>query len=102
MIDTLRSSVPFSHNDVTGLERAHAQNPDMTLQQYVASQGLAKPQPSATTAAPAGATAPKSTAAPKAPVLPPAALKQLEEGHLTVFGNGQRWTLHNGQPAQVP
>lgn len=95
MIDQLRSSIPFSHNDVTGLERAHAQNHDMTLQQYIASQGLAKPK------TPAGPTA--SSGAPKtASTLPPAALKQLEEGHLTVFGNGQKWTLTNGQPTQVP
>jgi hypothetical protein len=33
--------------------------------------------------------------------LPEAARKQLEEGHVTVFGNGQKWTLKNGQPAQV-
>lgn len=95
MVDQLRASIPFSHNDVTRLERAHAQNPDMTLQQYIASQGLAKPK------TPAGPTA--SSGAPKtASTLPPAALKQLEEGHLTVFGNGQKWTLTNGQPTQVP
>ena len=94
MIDGLRNAVPFTHNDVTGLERAHQQNPDLTLQQYIASQGLAK-QPAA--AAPATAGVPK----PAATSLPPAALKQLEEGHLTVFGNGQKWTLRNGQPTQV-
>lgn len=50
MITTLQSSVPFTHNDVTQLEQVHQQHPEMTLQQYVASQGLnknpaAKPAP---------------------------------------------------------
>jgi hypothetical protein len=40
MIDGVRASVPFTHNDVTGLEQAHQHNPQMTLQQYIASQGL--------------------------------------------------------------
>ena len=33
--------------------------------------------------------------------LPEAAKKQLKEGQVTVFGNGQEWTLQNGQPKQV-
>ena len=33
--------------------------------------------------------------------LPPAAVSQLMEGRTTVFGNGQKWTLRNGQPVQV-
>ena len=45
-----------------------------------------------------GATIPPKTTAQ----LPPAALKQLQEGFNTKFGNGQTWTLHNGQPVQVP
>ena len=36
------------------------------------------------------------------PTLPPAAAKSLKEGMITVFANGQRWTLRNGQPQQVP
>jgi len=44
----------------------------------------------------AGATTP-------APVgLPHAAILQLKEGYKTTFGNGQTWTLKNGQPVQVP
>lgn len=64
MIDQLRAAVPFSHNDVTGLERAHAQNPDMTLQQYIASQGLAKPPASGGAAT---AAAPQTAGAKQAP-----------------------------------
>lgn len=41
-----------------------------------------------------GASAPAST-------LPDAAKAQLKEGQVTTFGNGQRWTLRNGQPSQV-
>ena len=34
-------------------------------------------------------------------VLPPEAVSKLKEGEVTTFRNGQRWTLKNGQPAQV-
>jgi hypothetical protein len=34
--------------------------------------------------------------------LPQSALSQLKEGVHTTFGNGQTWTLQNGQPMQVP
>lgn len=37
-----------------------------------------------------------------APALPPAAVSQLKEGAVTTFGNGQKWTLTNGKPVQVP
>ena len=33
--------------------------------------------------------------------LPPQAAKQLKEGNLTKFGNGQVWTLKNGVPTRV-
>lgn len=33
--------------------------------------------------------------------LPPAARARLKEGQVTIFGNGQRWTLQGGQPVQV-
>jgi hypothetical protein len=33
--------------------------------------------------------------------LPPDAVAKLKEGHVTTFGNGQKWTLENGQPKQV-
>lgn len=33
--------------------------------------------------------------------LPEQAKAQLKEGQVTTFGNGQRWTLKNGQPMQV-
>jgi hypothetical protein len=33
--------------------------------------------------------------------LPPQAASQLQEGAITRFGNGQAWTLKNGQPVQV-
>lgn len=36
-----------------------------------------------------------------AAVLPDEARKQLKEGHVTVFRNGERWMLHNGQPVQM-
>lgn len=32
---------------------------------------------------------------------PPAALRQLSEGKVTTFNNGQRWTLKDGQPVRV-
>lgn len=41
------------------------------------------------------------SASPVAPQIPPEAISQLKEGAVTTFGNGQKWTLKNGQPAQV-
>ncbi len=32
---------------------------------------------------------------------PPEALSKLQEGHVTTFGNGQKWTLQGGKPARV-
>ena len=34
--------------------------------------------------------------------LPPAAVKALKEGVVTIFGNGKKYTLRNGQPVEVP
>ncbi len=36
-----------------------------------------------------------------APQLPPAVQAQLAEGQATTFGNGQTWTLRNGQPVRL-
>lgn len=47
----------------------------------------------------AASAAPQQGAQP--PALPQEAVQQLEEGHVTTFGNGQKWTLQNGQPVQV-
>jgi hypothetical protein len=85
MIDGLRTSIPFTHNDVTRLEQIHQKNPETTFGQYIAAQGLSGGKP----------------AGGAASALPPAALKQLQEGFTTTFSNGQKWTLHNGQPTQV-
>lgn len=41
------------------------------------------------------------TAPPPQTGLPHAAVLQLKEGFKTTFGNGQTWTLQNGQPVQV-
>jgi hypothetical protein len=38
----------------------------------------------------------------QAATIPEQARAQLKEGQVTTFGNGQKWTLKNGQPAQVP
>lgn len=46
------------------------------------------------------ASAPAQQTAPAA-TLPPKALSSLVEGHVTVFSNGQQWTLRNGKPVQV-
>lgn len=61
----------------------------------------------ATTPPPGPAAAPRTPppgqtpASGTGPSLPPAAVSQLMEGRVTVFGNGQKWTLRNGQPVQV-
>ncbi|MDE2471864.1 MAG: hypothetical protein KGL35_24850 [Bradyrhizobium sp.] len=49
---------------------------------------------SETSAAPGGS--------PPATTLPPEARSALKEGQVTTFQNGQKWTLRNGQPEQVP
>jgi len=60
-------------------------------------QGIAPPA-----AAPTPGTAPAGSAAGGGPQpLPPQALAALKEGQHTTFGNGQTWTLQNGQPQQV-
>jgi hypothetical protein len=38
---------------------------------------------------------------PGAGGIPPAALAHLVPGHVTTFGNGQKWTVENGQPRKV-
>lgn len=50
----------------------------------------------------AAADTPAPDQAPAANAIPAAAAAGLQDGHITTFGNGQRWTLKNGQPAQVP
>jgi len=56
----------------------------------------------APTATPAPGTAPAGAPTGGGPQpLPPQALAALKEGQHTTFGNGQTWTLQNGQPQQV-
>ncbi len=64
---------------------------------------------SSTGTKPAGDTSPKTTdrVTPGSPnpaddAPPPEAIKQLKEGTVTTFGNGQKWTLKNGKPERVP
>jgi hypothetical protein len=45
-----------------------------------------------------GAAGPQS---PTAAAIPATARASLREGHITTFGNGQKWTLQNGSPVQV-
>jgi hypothetical protein len=49
--------------------------------------------------APAPADSPAPAAAPAVSSTPP--VSKLKEGVATKFGNGQTWTLKNGQPVQV-
>lgn len=58
IIGQVQQVIPFTHHDVTGLQQAHQQNPDLTLGQYMATQGLNKP---AATGASAAASAPAPT-----------------------------------------
>jgi hypothetical protein len=52
-------------------------------------------------AAPAAPAASPAAPAASAETLPPAAAKQLKEGIVTTFANGQTWTLTNGKPTRV-
>ena len=49
-----------------------------------------------------GASRAQSAVPASAISLPPAAVAQLTEGHVTTFANGQKWTLRDGKPEQVP
>jgi hypothetical protein len=40
IIDQVSKSVPFTQNDITRLQRAQQQNPDMTLEQLIKNKGL--------------------------------------------------------------
>lgn len=48
-----------------------------------------------------GKPTPMAAPASRAQQLPPQAAARLKEGAVTRFGNGQSWTLQNGQPVQV-
>jgi hypothetical protein len=43
----------------------------------------------------------QTTTTPAGGGLPPEAVNKLKEGQITTFGNGQKWTLENGQPVQI-
>lgn len=60
---------------------------------------LALTQPGGAAPAPAAPAAAAPAAA--TPALPPEAAKQLKQGVVTTFGNGQKWTLQGGKPVQV-
>ena len=71
------------------------------LQEFALSQkrAIEKAMAARTGATPqAGA---RQTGGPQTGGLPPAARAQLKAGHITTFGNGQKWTLENSQPKQV-
>jgi hypothetical protein len=94
-LSTLQQAIPFTVADVqTALGQQH---PAPTISDRVKSFFSGTPS---------GAGAPGATGVP-APVgapasgPPPAALAQLQEGHVTTFGNGQKWTMQGGQPVQV-
>lgn len=83
------------------------QNYDQTFQEYQSrigglTRGRVKAKPTPGIKAP---TAPPTTAPSQPPTidmgLPPAARARLQEGHITTFANGQKWTLRGGRPEQV-
>ena len=55
-----------------------------------------------TVTAPGAAPAAAARASTPATSIPPQAAAKLREGVTTRFSNGQKWTLRNGQPVQVP
>lgn len=58
IIAATQDAIPFTHHDVTALEKAHQTNPGLTLQDYLQSQGLGKKHVSASSSA--GATPSKA------------------------------------------
>lgn len=45
IIDGVRTAIPFTHHDVTALEKAHAEHPNMTMADYLKQQGLGTKTP---------------------------------------------------------
>jgi len=93
-LQTIKAAIPFTVEDVqTALSQAHPAPTigDKAKSFFGISSGAGA---SGATGAPAPVGAPASGP-------PPAALAQLQEGHVTTFGNGQKWTLQGGQPVQV-
>jgi hypothetical protein len=85
--DQLRKELLSGMKAVADEQRAVADQKKPELPQITAPEG---PQTKALKAKAKGSSG-----------LPDAAKKQLKEGIITTFGNGQEWTLENGQPKQV-
>ena len=77
MLDNVKKAIPWTPHNVTLLE--YSKNPQARLSDFAGKQGLGEAKAA----------------------IPPAAVAKLSEGHETTFGNGQTWTLRNGQPVQV-
>src|SRR5260221_8584959 len=90
---------PESYRAVIGqmeLEMEAAKSAPNRVREQILSRISGK-SPAAEGATPTGAGA----AAAPAAALPDAARSALKEGVHTTFGNGQVWTLRNGQPERV-
>lgn len=82
----------------TRKEKAAKLNNMILLAKKRAAMGLAAPGPTGP-AGPAGAGGPRGVQ--PAAQLPAAVAAKLQEGVVTTFGNGQKWTKRNGVPQQV-
>ncbi len=80
-VQRVEQAIPWTTKDVIALQTSD--QPDATLHNL----GVGK-------------TGKGETSQP-ATALPSEAVSKLKEGQVTTFGNGQRWTLRNGQPEQV-
>ena len=77
----VQEAIPFTVNDVNNIRNEKDQT--KTFSDMVRGAGLGKKQEGA------------------AVTLPPEAVSKLKEGQVTTFGNGQKWTLENGNPVQI-
>lgn len=100
-MDQLRATMAIMKRDMANrIAALNDTKAALTHSLVFSNQGLAPVKPgSPSTNTPSPAVAPPKPAAPT--TLPANARMQLKEGQITIFGNGQRWTLRNGQPVQV-
>jgi len=90
ILENVRTAVPFTHSDLIKLRAAQQTNPDATMQSIMPKGSVPRADQGPANSGPTGAA-----------TLPPAAQAQLQEGHVTTFANGQKWTLANGIAQQV-
>ena len=94
-LNEIQTAIPFNVQDVLEVQAEASKSKGKkyeTFGSWMSKRMPSSPAPATPAAAPAPAAQPQ---------LPEAARKALKEGEITTFGNGQKWTLRNGEPVKV-